>query len=1713
MPSIWRPWELVTDASRRRMAEWEQTKTTALGALGIGGTAAAAAAIAPKKKKSGGLLSGIADFAGDIGGGLADAAGGIYDTVSPEAIAQRFGADPDRPKQSFGQANLNVLRQLSPSASGEEFLGRLGIDSSGLPDSPFFPVRQAVDVAAAPLTWATLGAGAPAKAGIGAAIKGLGRQAAKETVIGTAGYVGQQQTHDKLPEWVPEPIAQMLAAGGAIGGGVLAHGALKLPKAGHDLALGLDTVLNEPIGAIAGGRVSKPMVFDVGSHPLHGGERRVIPDSAIDMGEPQHMADKRLWFHSTNDLSYELPDPDKAVGQSTGITQGPGIYMAADPAKSAQTYGNRTFVSEFHGKVLDLTKAATPDAPLASGTNATWQTVAADLSATLRAMGIDDSRVRSAFSPEGLKDLSDNSYFNGAALATPDNGYGLRAALVRAIEGEFDGGAKGFWDLSAEQQKSLLGRFSGLDANTQGLHGIVMSIVQNALAKHGVDALFHHSPNADGDVLIVLTGGKAARVVARADNAVSALKSLKPSTRTSEIRTATGLPDTPDIPRFSVKPDARDGAYVVRAEDGTLAAVLKQVDATTPDGKPHTYYELTSGNNRFTARLGGKKYFVSPQQAADYMAQVNAERGTLHDYGTVEVGGGGFQEPLGIGGAGTVSSPVPPAAGSLDLPEIGHAAADRAIAMKRETMQPVGAIVAKLPTKARKAYGVLLNPAASQDPMVSTAYSASQAEGRALGTHLDAVVAQPKRDLERAFNTAPPAYIGPEDNPFQGQIQNWAAYPEFYAPPSPELAAARDAFRDTMAGMAMHARTQYGVEIGLFDHGKPDAFYLPNIDSAATMEAKVESAATALSNSAKTRVYVGDYDRWKKNPDFVPESDINVLVGHNNAGLTRLSKNAILKRGAGGLSKTEVMEATHPELVKARDAAIRKVDSLRGKLSTADRRSAGGVADELAKTLEAARNAAPDEDFGPLQTALRNSNKRLDELLTRKEISAEQARNLRAELHSAEDRLHSLREAWAAAKTDGYVRSPVTNLYHTPQAANSLKQVTDRATSGWEKGIIDAFDSARAWHLSADASPSTIQTPLAIAADPVHGFKSIVSMITEHSAGWQKALQEEPERVAAFQFHTGSKVASQAPEFSVRSGSKGPSSLPKIGPKIAAAEDALFSFSQRISYEAWKHQSEILMKSNPGMSQAVADAQAAKYLGRFVPHLNLDDRGISERRAGWERVPLTSASYLTSPVLLAKDLGSGIVKLAASKANVFTVDGLNTRWRGLSGAEQLAVRGSLRIGALASVLVGGSAVLAAAAAGRDPAAALSEALTDASSRKFGALQIPGTDRVIPLPGPMRSFLRAIIPNETNDHNPLKGLEAYARTRINSPLAAGWNIANLVAGKANADWRGNKIAEGGLLESFARTLMYAGEAVEPTSLGSLSEGLRTGVDPGDIGENLISQFAGSNWTKASPTEKLNEIAQGMGAENFYALSPRQQADIKAQHPDLWNEKVANGSDDNMRYQKMRVQYVEEQKASDDKALSGGLTKAQWRAQYNSRRDRLAGVGEGIFGGDEIVESPRDWKQRYSNIIAGAKQDDGSIDWDIVDEAVAGLSAADQHNIDEQHSLGATPMVEQYKQAVALGREMRDLPKYRGFSGEEANAIDAAYSRLPTNTTARRKLAALAELGIDDARTIRGVRLRILGTIGRQHPARQRFAKANPLYSEFFGGGDFSGEYAA
>lgn len=125
--------------------------------------------------------------------------GGGMDTMQPglEDFGGRPSSDPGYGGGMIGEdwgRDTSMLGDVGMNmASGERFLGSMGIDTSGLPDEWYFPVRQAVDVGAAPATWITAGLG-PNVPIVGSAFGGSAvARTLGEIGLGTLGTVAGQE--------------------------------------------------------------------------------------------------------------------------------------------------------------------------------------------------------------------------------------------------------------------------------------------------------------------------------------------------------------------------------------------------------------------------------------------------------------------------------------------------------------------------------------------------------------------------------------------------------------------------------------------------------------------------------------------------------------------------------------------------------------------------------------------------------------------------------------------------------------------------------------------------------------------------------------------------------------------------------------------------------------------------------------------------------------------------------------------------------------------------------------------------------------------------------------------------------------------------------------------------------------------------------------------------------------------------------------------------------------------------------------------------------------------------------------------------------------------------------------------------------------------------------------------------------------------------------
>jgi chromosome segregation ATPase len=192
----------------------------------------------------------------------------------------------------------------------------------------------------------------------------------------------------------------------------------------------------------------------------------------------------------------------------------------------------------------------------------------------------------------------------------------------------------------------------------------------------------------------------------------------------------------------------------------------------------------------------------------------------------------------------------------------------------------------------------------------------------------------------------------------------------------------------------------------------------------------------------KRRLYQSAYDRWKKNPNFKAETDIEELSELHDRALANAAGNETFKLGAEGKTRIEVMDELHPNLRAFKEDVAKRVSNLKARLDTATRQiqQGGRETERLESSVrQEAERRAPilerveelGEDWGPELSYLSGQLREIDRNIAhlRKSQGARAGRALgaierhgalRAEYNAAVKQLDSLRRAYQNANLEPY---------------------------------------------------------------------------------------------------------------------------------------------------------------------------------------------------------------------------------------------------------------------------------------------------------------------------------------------------------------------------------------------------------------------------------------------------------------------------------------------------------------------------------------------------------------------------------------------------------------------------------------------------------------------------------------------------------------------
>jgi hypothetical protein len=409
--------------------------------------------------------------------------------------------------------------------------------------------------------------------------------------------------------------------------------------------------------------------------------------------------------------------------------------------------------------------------------------------------------------------------------------------------------------------------------------------------------------------------------------------------------------------------------------------------------------------------------------------------------------------------------------------------------------------------------------------------------------------------------------------------------------------------------------------------------------------------------------------------------------------------------------------------------------------------------------------------------------------------------------------------------------------------------------------FLEGFRQGR---LGGDASPMTIHGSLAAFADMWGTARQLAegfSLRHPFRAFSAEALAEDiatdPLGWAAFYSHMGLSPGAGTPE-EFAAGWLRHIKWPGTRPSLASLNETTFTGLVRGMKRQFDEQSAFMVRNGVPLNDA--RVAAATNIRRIVPMSSARQLGLTPGRARLERVAATSVSFIRQPPVFVAAAARGYVKLGAQAGS-----GGHASWARLSTTEALAVQSFTKMAG--SIM--GLSVASAIWTHQERNLTLSEAIRQALSpghSDFMKLHIgwPGHEYYfgVPLGGPYRSMIRAVVPQE--GRNVIQQLLGFAESRV-TPFAG--LVFDFLRGK---DFFGEDIGGTESWEAVVSSLAYAAEQTVPISVGAIGESVRRGEDFWDAVTNVTGEAFGQNFLPPSEREHLETVWRG-GAFTLAAMS--------------------------------------------------------------------------------------------------------------------------------------------------------------------------------------------------------------------------------------------------
>lgn len=397
-----------------------------------------------------------------------------------------------------------------------------------------------------------------------------------------------------------------------------------------------------------------------------------------------------------------------------------------------------------------------------------------------------------------------------------------------------------------------------------------------------------------------------------------------------------------------------------------------------------------------------------------------------------------------------------------------------------------------------------------------------------------------------------------------------------------------------------------------------------------------------------------------------------------------------------------------------------------------------------------------------------------------------------------------------------------------------------------------------------------------------------------------------------------------------------------------------------------------------------------------------------------------------------------------------------------------------------------------------------------TSSDFGKITLPGGTR-IDIWGGNQQLFRFVANLVTGEATSARTGQSYDQARgetvyrfLKSKLAP--VPAAVVAGAQGESPSGEQLrfSPPAVGEQALRmvTPLFIQELVDATRGAGPVEGIVAGVGSAvGLGTQAYEQGAG------------DQLARQTFGKQYGELSAQQRNELAAAHPDLQGkilEEQAQAGGRGGQAAAFRQQAYQQQLASDQQLLEGKLTRQDWQQQRGDRTVRLRGQLEAVYGPGQAItdaQAAKDPLKRYLKAIADSTDPStGAVDQGALERARAGWDQATNEAIDKSLGTSDTPLVRAYRRAANVYYE---LPRYQGYTSDEARAIDELWSRARANAASTDDLAmsralrqVLAQAGDVDPRIVTGVRRRIAGSLPTA-PDRKRATRRDPLTAYFFG----------